>query len=445
MISPKNSQTYNKFSSSSSSSTKSGKKRKRRTSTTKKNRIYKKSRLRNWSYKKRAKKLAKYRSNSVINVANDKEGLSRSYHKQKVTRSQQRIINKRFKNGYSPMKVYLTDHLQLTSKTEVNKCKWIWRTKNTLGAIVEYFLKFPIESNATGGTLSIGDYYRNSQDQSIYLSSYKYIYDIMNPTNYDMDLIIYDIVYKQDTSDVHCNDAYWENNGTGGSSNVLVDTSAYNKGTNCYENPIALINTGMNSLEYSTNAAIATVADPTQVTFDSLNAKPSDSYPFNIYCKIVKKHRYRLQPGATMTHIFTHKPKCLFNRGYLYKYKIDLNDNTTSLNDLSSDNRAIKDITSGCLFKFSGQILNSGEDAEKARVLNASGKLVIKERVEIQWYAMNSRFTYIFNRENNWDGTVSGGTSKIDNLEVINNDSVKPVKEVNMVLTDNTDTTAPGS
>lgn len=419
--------------------------KKRKSSTVKHKKITKKRKLRNWNYKKRAKKLAKYRSNRVINVANDKEGLSRSYHKQKVTRSQQRIINKRFKNGYSPMKVYLTDHLQLTSKSEVNKCKWIWRTKNTLGAIVEYFMKFPIESNATGASLNTGDYYRNSQDQSIYLSSYKYIYDIMNPTNYDMDLIIYDIVYKQDTADIHCNDAYWENNGTGGSSNVLVDSSAYNKGTNSYENPIALINTGMNSLEYLSNAAIATVADPSQVTFDSINAKPSDSYPFNIYCKIIKKHRYRLQPGATMTHIFTHRPKCLFNRGYLYKYKIDLSDNTTNLSDLTLDNRGIKDITSGCLFKFYGQILNSGEDAEKTRVLNASGKLVIKERVEVKWYAMNSRFTYIFNKENNWDGTVSGGTSKLDALEVINNDSVKPIKEVNMTPSDNLDSQAPGS
>lgn len=433
MISPKNSQSYSKFSSSSSSSTKAGKKRKRHTSSSKKNRVYKKSRLRNWSYKKRAKKLAKYRSNKVINVANDKEGLSKSYIKQKVTRSQQRIINRRFKEGYSPMQIRITDHLQLTSKTEVNKCKWIWRCYGLLPQIYDCFQKFPEGKTGPGNTFS-GSYYATGQEQTIYFNKMKYTYEIMNPTNYDMDLIIYDIVYKQDTMDSHCNNAYWENSGTGGSSNCLDNTGVYDSSDNCYQNPIGLINSGLNKLG-SPSATAPIVSDSTNIKFDSLNVKPTDSYPFNIYCKIVRKHRFRLQPGATMTHIFTHKPKFLFNRGYLYKYGPDSKDTS-----YTNDYRGIKDLTSGCLFKFSGQVLNSGEDAEKTRVLTASGKLVIKETLVVDWYAMNNKFRYIWNTENNWDGTVSGGTSALDALEVINDDSVKPLKEVNMVPADNSDT-----
>lgn len=428
MITPKNSQSPTKTFSASS---KYSKKRKRRSSTSSTKRTYKRTRFRNWNYRKRARKLAKYRSNKVINVANDKEGLSKSYHKQKVTRSQQRAINKRFKNGYSPFVRNTTDHLQLTSKIEVNKCKWIWRCSGLLSDIITDFKAFPRDLGDPGNTNATGQYYLESPEQTIYINQYKYIYDIMNPTNYDMDLIIYDIVYKQDTLDNHCNNAYWENNGTGGSSNCLADASAYNDPSNIYQNPIGLINSGCHKVGTTTTI----VSDPTNLTFDSININPTDSYPFNIYCKIIKKHRYRLQPGATMTHIFTHKPKSLFNRGYLYKYNVDINDG-----DFTNDFRAIKDITSGCLFKFYGQLLNSGEDSEKSQVLSASGKLVIKERIEAKWYAMTPKYTYTWNTENNWDGTVSGGTSKLDNLEVVNNDSVKPVKEVNMDATDNLDT-----
>lgn len=413
--------------------------KKRKSSTTKSKKSIKKKRLKNWNYKKRAKRLAKYRSNRVINVANDKEGLSKSYHKQKVTRSQQRLINKRFKNGYSPFVKNVTNVLQLTSKSGVNQCKWIWRAAGTLPELIDYFRAFPAEMETPGSTShATGSYYLNSPEQSIYINQYKYIYDIMNPTNYDMDLIIYDIVYKQDTLDYHCNNAFWEASGTGGSSNVLSNTSSYANANNTYQNPIGLINSGLNRQIYSVTYPL--VSDSADLTFDSINVKPTDSYPFNIFCKIVKKHRYRLQPGSTMTHIFTYKPKALINRGYLYKYNVDTHDES-----VNNDHRGIKDITSGCLFKFYGQILNSGEDAEKGRVLNAPGKLVIKERIETKWYSMVSKYTYIWNTENLWDGTVTGGTSKLDNLEVVNNESVKPIKEVNMDLSDNVDTAGPSS
>lgn len=393
---------------------------------------------RTFNLKKRAKKLAKIRSGKVINVANDKERLSKSYLKQKVTKSQQKAINKRFREGYSPFIKNITNQLQLTSNSEVNKCKWIWRSYGHLSDVVDAFKTFPTDTNVSGSSAVIGvDYYISSQEQSIYFNQFKYIYEIMNPTNYDMDLIIYDIVYKQDTLDNHCNNAYWESSTS--NNNALAVPSQYNSNNNIYENPIALINTGCHGGAYGTGSGVnimissSMLSDPTNIEFDSLNMKPTYSYPFNIYCKIIKKHRFRLQPGSTMTHVFTHKPKCMFNRGYLYKYK-----NTVS-NAVQDDYRAIKDLTSGCLFKFSGQILNSGSDTDVTQVLNAAGKLVIKERLEIKWYAMNSKFSYIFNSENNWNGTVSG-TSKLANLEVVNSDSVKPIKEVNMDTSDNIDT-----
>ena len=60
-------------------------------------------------YIKKAKKkpFKRYSSSRVINVANDKEFSSKSYKKMKVTKKQQRLINKRFKGDIHHLKIEL--------------------------------------------------------------------------------------------------------------------------------------------------------------------------------------------------------------------------------------------------------------------------------------------------------------------------------------------------
>lgn len=363
------------------------------------------------------------RSPQVINVAEDKEYTSKSYKKQRVTKHQQRLINKRFKNGYSPFILNKSDVLQLTGKYDINKCKWIWRSQNTLKLIVDNFQLLPQESKAPGAQSTVGNYYINSPEQSLYFGKFKYKYEIMNPTNIDMNLVIYDIVYKEDTLRPHADSAYYES--ISSFNNLPDQTSSITPIplNDDYSNPIALIMRGYEK-EFLGNSN-AFISDSIAPSYDSINSRPTYSYPFNIYCNIVKKHEYRLQPGATMTHVFTHKPKCLMNKGYLYKYSDDLSNNNVTL--------GIKNFTSGCLFKFWGQLGNSGDDSEKGQVLTQSGKLVIKEYFTANWYSMDNKYKYIFNDETAWNAS----NANIDKTEVINNANVKEITEMNIDATDN--------
>lgn len=383
-------------------------------------------------YKRSAQYKRKYRGR-VINVAEDKELSTKSRYKQRVTRHQQKLINKRFKNGYSPFIKNKTDQLQLNGKYEVDKCKWIWRCSNDLTFIMEAFSAFPTLTGAPGGSNTLGNYYLNTGDQSIYFGEFKYKYEILNPTEIDMNLVIYDIVYKQDTQGGAVTNQYFES-WTNKSGDIVSPNTTYPEyNTNTYQdNPIALINNGTYGIEtnQSHNGSII-IADNNEVPLDSINCKPTQSYPFNIYCKIVRKHTYRLQPGATMTHTFIHRPKFMFNRGYFYKYDYSIQQSIAS-----QKQKAVKDMTSGCLFKVWGQLGQSGStsSADKQQVLAQSGHLAIKEYFTAKWYAMNERSSYIFNDETNkWNAS----TSDIDKLETINNATVKTVESMNLDNTDN--------
>ena len=105
--------------------------------------------------------------------------------------------------------------------------------------MILFWKEFPQIGNAPGSETSYGNYYVSSPEQSIYINQIKYIYELMNPTNYDMDLVIYDIVYKQDSLDKHCNNAFWESKTH--QSNVLATPATYADNTNVYENPISFI------------------------------------------------------------------------------------------------------------------------------------------------------------------------------------------------------------
>ena len=378
----------------------------------------------------------------AINVKEDREGFTKTYHRQPVTQQQQKIINKRFKNGYSPFRDFIESKFQLTADGAVDQAKWVWRTINTLNYIVKMWQAYPLPTDTVGNiSTTASNTYNYGQEQAIYINQFSYRYEIYNPTNYDMNLVIYDIVYKDDT-DYKCDNAYID-----GSSDSL--NSAYNANNN----PIALIAEGLEAKAayVGTGTSIsplnyAGVSDPNAKTITDITLKPTESYPFNIRCKIIKKHTYRLQPGASMVHKFIHKPKCLLNRGYYaYRYGKALNASPTgtSPNLVASSTRDIglKDITSGCLFKVWGCITGTGDSttnntSRHLEVCNLTGKLMIKEQITAKWDAMDQRFTYTFKTNN---APMDFTTQQKNKLEVITKAEVRNAMECDQDATNNDD------
>lgn len=337
----------------------------------------------------------------TINVKDDKDGYSRTYYKQKVTKQQQKKINKRFKGSFSPFKDVFENGYQETIPQATGKCKWIWRCYNNLQYLARAFEYWP-DPTASPGSTSTNvqtEKYMNSEQQAVYFNKFKHTYEIYNPTNYDMNLVIYDIVCKQDTVGSVSNTAYnnWD---------AIYDTT--------HSDPIRLISYGLSGKlgKYpgSGNASVTLVSDPNAKQMYDITLKPTESYPFNIYWNIVRKHTYKLQPGSILHHKFVHKPKALFTRGYYaYKYCDD-----TYLD--KSKFKGIKDITSGCLFKFWGQVTGTGDSdglqtgtgyenltQDHGAVTTLSGRLIFKEYIDNRWYCMDPKYSYTFkNNINNY-------------------------------------------
>lgn len=345
----------------------------------------------------------------VVNVKNDVEGYDRTFYKQNVTDQEQKKINRRFNEGYSPFKDDYELGFQDTLPQCTNKAKWIWRCHNSLAFITKAFNYQPTLNNDSGSiTASTSVQSFKSPEQAMYFHQFKTRYEIHNPTDYDINLVIYDIVCKQDTTN-RCSDNF---------ANPLQGISLQNN-----KDPITLINAGTTSQWYYAidpltgntiadhGANYVAVPDTQQKTLYDITMKPTESYPFNIYFTIVKKKTYKLQPGATMVHVFDHRPKALMTRGYWgYRYGKDLKAND------GDSFRGIKNITSGCLFKYWGQVAGSAKSTmtgpsgtgeytnpqqNTAEVVNLSGRLMFREFVSNRWYLMNTKLTYTFNTKVN--------------------------------------------
>lgn len=413
MITPQNSQSPYKRRYSSSSASSSTKRRRttktnhRRVWSTKRRRPY--GRIR-WN---RKKKLNISSSSKTINVAEDKELFNKIKRKQIVTRKQQKIINKRFKEGYSPFQINIDSQFQLTSGDYHNSYKYIWRNGIGLNDIIDYFKAYPYEYNTPGAQLANSGYYIKSSEQSIYINDVTMEYKILNPTNYDMFVEVYDIVYKDD-SYLPVVDTYLEK-----------DTDKVNL---VDQDPIALCIKGKDSL---TDGTYTNVADTQDIFIENLTYKPTMSYPFNIYCNIVKKQIFLLQPGATMTHVFKWKPKALINLGYLYKYD-------KYVKDSNNPNIALKNITSGSMFRFYGKLATTGSNSDKNQVASLPGRLSIKQFKKVKYYAMSQRFNYI--KENKTAVWFPDNDTEASKMEVVNDVTIKPNQEQNIVPTDNTNT-----
>ena len=375
---------------------------------------------------KRSRRTRKRYGSKAINVKEDKEGYSKTYLKQKVTKQQQKIINKRFKNGYSPFSKVLDAQFQDTIYNNLNMCKWVWRSYLTLDNIAMMWKYFPNRGAVTGSsTITNSDVYFNSTDQSLYINTVSYRYDIVNPTDYDMNLVIYDIVAKTDTLNPEYN--YYYN------STECLDSGDSSKyvGNSSRDDPVRMLYRGLSKTTgYLDGTAATPASDPTAKNIWDITLNPTESYPFNIYYKIVKKHTFRLQPGATLTHKFIHKPKALINRGWFaYKYTGYLSQTTNTAQSI-----ALKDLSSGCLFKYWGQVTGKGDSSitktsntitgqDHNAVVSLSGRIMFKEYITVKWDCMDQKFNYVF-RSSNAPDTADYAE---ENFEVTNDSGIKRV------------------
>ncbi|OUM69781.1 hypothetical protein PIROE2DRAFT_2205 [Piromyces sp. E2] len=129
--------------------------------------------VRKRTFRKAIRSRRRKRYGKTINVKEDREGYSKTYLKQKVTKHQQKIINKRFKNGYSPFKDIVEGKFQLSG--DIDKCKWVWRTINTLNYVTKLWSVYPFKENAPGtSSESLGNVYACGQD---HLDTSNLLYD----------------------------------------------------------------------------------------------------------------------------------------------------------------------------------------------------------------------------------------------------------------------------
>lgn len=346
----------------------------------------------------------------VYNIKSDQERKTYTYYKQRVTKQQQRKINRRFRTE-DAQKYVITDDYQWvdTIPQQTNNTKWLWVTHNGFKFLSESFAVNPSSSGSatTDKLTGINNEFAKvtNKDQAIYFNKFKSVYEIFNPCNYDMNVVIYDIVCKKDTH-TDASTSY-------AAEKTISDSETYFKG-----DPISLMYYGMKPIKgpypYGTGGNQTTVqlSDDITGSLYSIDYKPTESYAFNMHWTIVGKKKIRLQPGATMEHHFTYKAKNLMNRGYYgYQYA------TFAGTDVSSSqpvNRAIQNLTCGTLFKVWGQI--SGSTYTKANtdtntaaampivqdnhhaVVNLTGKIMIKENYKQEFYICNPKITYTQHR-----------------------------------------------
>lgn len=359
---------------------------------------------------RRVKRL-KINYGGTFNVKHDRDKWVTTFKKQKVTKQQQRKINRRFKNGQATPYVLETENRFIDTTTQrTDQSKFMWFTHFTMGYVQQAWRNFKFPESYNTYTNDLGTTNNNNiqldPNQSIYFSKCTSKYEIFNPTNYDMTVVIYDIVCKEDTR--YENTSFMVNS---------QENELYEIGPNV-DNPISLWDRGYRMVKGRYNLVTGTsTTQTTQVSSPSvgrevwdIQSKPTDSYPFNMHYKIVKKRTFKLQPGANMHHKFIWRPKCLMSRGY-YGYKYADNPQGTLVEN-GSANIAIKNLTCGTLFKFYGQISGDTSSVNNASgvstmkdekaVTNLSGRLMVKEWCKINTYYCAPKAGYYERIDNGW-------------------------------------------
>lgn len=372
----------------------------------------------------KGKTKVKYKKNfpivygGVFNIKSDQERKTFTYYKQKVTKQQQRKINRRFKSNTTNKYTINCDYpLVDTVPQTTNTCKWFWQCHNTLDYLSRAFAYNPDDSGNMGGTMQTvtGLSKALATEQAIYFNKFRRTFEIFNPTNYDMNVVIYDIVCKKNTFQKATSSKAIKGNPSDSLSYVLGDPiSLMYHGMNGVKGPYRGLGGNQNTVQVSPE----TYGDENSIF--NISYKPTMSYWFNMHWTIVGKKVIRLQPGATCQHTYLYKAKNLMNRGYYaYNYASEAEVNATTA---SPPEIAIENFTIGTLFKVWGQISGSTESqwpadheagdgltpvqANAKAVVNLSGRIMIKEIQDDTFYQCNPKYSYkLMNTDSNWKPT----------------------------------------
>ena len=127
-----------------------------------------------------------------------------------------------------------------------------------------------------------------SGDNKLYIGAIRTVYELLNPTNYQMEVNIYDIVLKREPQNrIDIDD--------------LLNTS----------NPLSLWGTESTNLEKQIKDIV--ILNENCGIFSN-GEVPTKSHSFNLFWKIKRKHTIIMDPGSTHKHIFVYKPKRLISQ-----------------------------------------------------------------------------------------------------------------------------------
>ena len=366
--------------------------KKQRVSTKRKTKNSKNNDPTKWKFKR--KKAKKYRQ---LNVKSDQDAYLKTYKKQKVSKKLQNKINRFFKLQNSPYsKVWELAYTD-TVPGATDSCKYMWFTGSTMSEISEAWSHFSVPTsintflNDSWNTQTNSRFQVFGGEQMIYWAQSSMNYQIYNPANYDMTVVIYDIVCKQDTQGTV--DSLSINNKTANNDYARLSEVADFNPINCIYQSTIGHSAYYPSLSVETPANFpAQISDDTQLSPFNIQMAPTNSYKFNLYWKVIKKRVIKLQPGATFTHVFTYKPKYLMERAkWYYNYPDQFRNTQNDYQKLITS--GLKNITCGTLFKYYGQISGStktnssnNEMDDRNKVVNLSGRLMIKCSFENKWY-----------------------------------------------------------
>lgn len=185
-----------------------------------------------------------------------------------------------------------------------------------------------------------------SGDNKLYIGAIRTVYELLNPTNYQMEVNIYDIVLKREPQNrIDIDD--------------LLNTS----------NPLSLWGTESTLLEKQTKDIV--ILNENCGIFSN-GEVPTKSHSFNLFWKIKRKHTIIMDPGSTHKHVFVYKPKRLISQEEYDKVLKIAGDETAKY--------TIAKLTHGTLFGIKGQIaMDSSKKNDHNYVNNLEGKMAIKK------------------------------------------------------------------
>lgn len=295
------------------------------------------------------------------------------------TPKEQRFLRKMFREQHNQVKHVQRFGFSFIGASGNNKAIWYSVTHLKFNNIMEC-LRYRrndaaqnVSSTAFGtdNTTSIG----NTPSNFIYLGKCTFLYELYNPTNYNMTVYIYDLICKQDTPYAI---SY------GGAQTITTSSSP----ECCMEASSAVLS--------NTNAADGwTVADPvyevdnaetliTDPDWRTVGMKPTDYYYFNTMWKVKGMKKIILPPQTSHHHVVIFNPKKKISLGSFLFPRVKHE---------RSDKHGVAGLTQSTLFGIEGQVAtDSGQAADNEKVGTLPGKIIIKciRKVNTFNFALNT-------------------------------------------------------